>query len=279
MSEQPSTCPGHPILYNDDIVNIQHDKILEIMGSHDFKNIISECLEAYIFCKGDWDRGIFKNRIIDTYRVARNIAMGEETQFSLYILEEIIDWKNVSKKKKMRVPDKRTNRLRLTVPRLQRYLTFIKDKVKEIIDMPLPSESDCIKFQSSTDHTNKHTDNIYKLLFEFDTEWYAPLKAVCVLRLQVPDCEGNDRAQYVLMKSIYKYMLSNVFSHLKQEEMWCDVLYHKFLEQERGLSQKEAAERKEAWKAHTKMKAGMCMIDLSDNVVTPPKPEGEEKKE
>lgn len=294
MEEQPSTCLGHPILYDNDIEDIEENVAREIMGSHDLRNIIAECLVTYLLA-GRYSHRVAGKRTNPLYifRTAHNIAKGVESEIiTLTGLEAMLDWKN-KERCKYATQDGKVNRLPLTLPRLQKYMTLLNKKVREIIDTPVPEvrkfrqipKSKHSTRNPSRDYSDIHTDNIYDLLWDLDETWYAPLKAVAILRLQVPDGEANDRTEYVLMKHIYNYMRWNVFLHLTQNYEHKDkgglpaVLYREFLDQERGISKKKAADTKEAWKVITKMKEGMCMIDLSDNVVTPPEPEGEEKKE
>lgn len=305
MEEQPSTCLGHPILYDNDIEDIEENVAREIMGSHDLRNIIAECLVTYLLA-GRYSHRVAGKRTNPLYifRTAHNIAKGVESEIiTLTGLEAMLDWKN-KERCKYATQDGKVNRLPLTLPRLQKYMTLLNKKVREIIDTPVPEvrkfrqipKSEHSTRNPSRDNSDIHTDNIYDLLWDLDQTWYAPLKAVAILRLQVPDGEANDRTEYVLMKHIYHYMRWNVFLHLTQvyEHKALPrvydpkvltsgglpaVLYREFLDQERGISKKKAADTKEAWKVITKMKEGMCMIDLSDNVITQPEPEGEEKKE
>lgn len=294
MAEQPSKCPGHPILYDNGIEGIEENVAREIMGSHDLRNIIAECLTTYLLAgRYTHSEAGEKTHPIYIFRTAHNIAKsvaGEET--TLTELETMLDWKNKQRCKDA-TQDGKVNRLPLTLPRLQKYMTFINKTVREIIDMPVPEVR---KFRQipkrkhftrnrPTDNRDIHTDNIYDLLWDLDETWYAPLKAVAILRLQVPDGEGNDRTEYVLMKYIYNYLRWGVFTHLTQDYEHKDkgglstALYREFLDQERGISKKKSAENKEIWKAVKDLKAGVCMIDLSDNVITPPEPKEEEKKE
>jgi hypothetical protein len=117
------------------------------------------------------------------------------------------------------------------------------------------------------------TPQFFELIEDLHPLWYAPLKSIVITKTLCDNSIGVRRSEFILMKGIYYYMSVYIFPLIEEHKKYIDNggvfvnFFKQFIQSEQVDAKIKAEERKNAFKTIKKMKEGVLMIDMTENVI------------